>query len=114
MTSYDYSDASSITHFPAFHFNLHALTSLSFLAANQVTTKVSLLLAILEVEGPDTIRIKKGPDAGKEVSILKLIMGDADNQICKLTAWREVAEAWGGCDDLPAVKRGDIVWVESA
>jgi hypothetical protein len=119
ITSYNYySDASSIARFPAFQFSLHALTSLSALAAtnnNKSPRKVSLLLVALEVEGPDSIRIKKGADAGREVSILKMILGDADGQIGKLTAWREVADAWGGAGDSPAaVKRGDVVWIESA
>lgn len=71
-------------------------------------------MAALEVEGPDTIRIKKGADAGKEVSILKMILADEEGSVCKLTAWREVAESWGGAQDAHGVKRGDIVLIESA
>ncbi|KII88093.1 hypothetical protein PLICRDRAFT_53955 [Plicaturopsis crispa FD-325 SS-3] len=124
--SYNYSDASSIGRFPQFHFSLHALTSLSSLRSSGPSEpgldtgstrsmgKITLLLAVLEVEGPDTIRIKKGKDAGKEVALLKMILGDEDGRVCKLTAWREVAEAWGGVsDDTVAVKRGDIVLVEN-
>lgn len=87
------------------------LTSLTSLAKTATTgsTKVTLLLAALEIEGPDTIRIKNGKDAGKEVSILKMILGDEDGSVCKLTAWREVADAWGGASDTAAAKRGDIV-----
>jgi hypothetical protein len=70
-------------------------------------------LAVLEVEGPDTVRLKKGKDAGKEVAILKMILGDEGGTICKLTAWREVAERWGGQHDSVAVRRGDIVLIES-
>lgn len=73
-----------------------------------------MLLAVLEVEGPDTIRIKNGKDAGKEVGILKMILGDEGGMICKLTAWREVAERWGGgLPNTTSVKRGDIVLIES-
>lgn len=117
--SYNYSDASSIARFPAFHFSLHSLTSISALCAfaksgpGKGSKKASVVLAALEVEGPDTIRVKRGPDAGKDVSILKMIMGDEEGTICKLTAWREVADAWGGSGSSPRVKRGDIVFMES-
>ena len=111
----DYSDASSIARFPTFHFNLHTLTSLSRLSENKFkgSIKVNVLLAVLEVEGPDTIRIKKGPEAGKEITILKMILGDEEGTACKLTAWREVAEEWGGSGKTEAAKRGDIVHIES-
>jgi len=113
--SYNYSDASSITRFPSFHFALHSLTSLSSLLtiSSKVSRKVNMLLAVLEVEGPDTIRIKKGADSGREVAVLKLILGDEEGCICKLTAWREVAETWGGVGDGVGVKRGDVLYVES-
>ena len=128
--SYDYSDASSVGKFPDFHFSIHSLTSLSHLAAHaqsdiqkpgaeasKTSQKVTLLAAVLEVDGPDTIHIKKGAEAGKEVSLLKLILGDEEGAVCKLTAWREVAESWGGADPAetaPRVKRGDVVLLESA
>jgi len=117
--SYNYSDTSSIARFPQFHFSLHILTSLSSLSAQaqsgkKGSAKVNVLLAVLEVEGPDTIRTKKGPDAGKEISILKMILGDEDGNVCKLVAWREIAEAWGGTDkNSIGVKRGDIVLIQS-
>lgn len=72
-----------------------------------------MLLAALEVEGPDTIRIKKGADAGKEISILKMILGDEAGNVCKLTAWREFAEMWGGAGTAIGAKRGDILLIES-
>lgn len=75
--------------------------------------KVAILAAVLEVEGPDTITIKQGKDAGKQVSLLKMILGDEDGNVCKLTAWREIADAWGGNVASPAVKRGDILFIES-
>ncbi|PPQ73778.1 hypothetical protein CVT26_011512 [Gymnopilus dilepis] len=111
----NYSDASSIARFPSFHFNLHMLTSLTQLSASKFkgSRKVNLLLAVLEVEGPDTIRIKKGADAGKQVSILNMILGDEEGTVCKLTAWREVAEDWGGAGKAVAAKRGDIVHIEN-
>jgi hypothetical protein len=112
---FNYSDASSIAHFPSFYFTFHSLTSLSSLSktASSGSRKVNMLLAVLEIEGPDTIRVKKGADAGKEVYVLKLILGDEEGRICKLTAWRNVAEAWGGVGDEVGVKRGDVLYVES-
>lgn len=112
-TSFNYSDASSIARFPAFQFSLHSLTPLSALSNGAGSRRVSVLLAVLEVEGPNTIRIKRGADAGKQVSILKMILGDQDGMVCKLTAWREVAEAWGGAGHSLAVKRGDVVFVDN-
>jgi len=133
--SYAYSDedASTIGKFPNFQFSLHAVTSLSSLgnASKPLSIhdpyprqqgaggfrKVNILVAVLEVEGPDTIKVKKGLDAGKEVSILKMILGDEEGYVCRLTAWRDTAELWGGygsgSDPPPAMKRGDIVHFES-
>ncbi|KAF5312810.1 hypothetical protein D9619_002449 [Psilocybe cf. subviscida] len=77
--------------------------------------KVNLLLAVLEVDGPDTIRLKKGADAGTQVSVLKLILGDEVGNVARLTAWRETAEEWGGMNGNAGVevKRGDIVHIEN-
>lgn len=114
--SYNYSDASSIARFPSFLFSLHSLTSLASLSrlAQKGSKKVNVLLAVLEVEGPNTIRIKKGADAGKEISLLALILGDDEGSVCKLTAWREIADAWGGSSvGATGVKRGDILYIES-
>jgi hypothetical protein len=74
---------------------------------------VTILVAALEVEGPDTITIKKGADAGKQISLLKMILGDEDGNVCKLAAWRDIADHWGGSTIYPAVKRGDICFIES-
>jgi hypothetical protein len=74
---------------------------------------VTILVAALEVEGPDTITIKKGADAGKQISLLKMILGDEDGNVCKLAAWRDIADHWGGSATYPAVKRGDICFIES-
>lgn len=109
--SYDYSDASSIARFPAFHFSLNSLTSLTSMAKSRVkgTKKVTLLLAVLEVDGPDSFYFKKGKDAGKESFVLKMILGDEEGNVCKLTAWREVAQDWGGAGQEIGAKRGDIL-----
>ncbi|KAG2747662.1 hypothetical protein P692DRAFT_20574627 [Suillus brevipes Sb2] len=109
-TSVSYSDASSIARFPHFQISLHKVSSLASLYSERIARgrKVNVLLATLEVEGPDTVHVKKGPDAGKEVSVLKMILGDEDGSVCKLTAWREVADAWGAL----GVKRGDIIYLE--
>ncbi|KAI0747713.1 hypothetical protein C8Q80DRAFT_691478 [Daedaleopsis nitida] len=124
--SYVYSDASSIGNFPGFHFSLHSLTSLATLTAQahaargrqaaKASRKVTLLVAILEMDGPDYIRIKRGPDAGKEVALVKMILGDESGGICKLSAWREVAEDWAGVNfdvPTPRTKKGDIVLLEN-
>ena len=128
--SFEYSDASSIARFPSFHFSLHTLTPLSSLhdlmsrqripqqpygsQMGFANTKLNVLVAILETEGPDNIRVKKGVEAGKEVSILKFIVADEDGAICKLVAWRDTAERWGGSyTAVDPIKRGDIVHFQS-
>lgn len=115
--SYEYSDASSITRFPDFHFNLHSLTPLSELSSSKQTgkgsKKISALLATLEVEGPESLTLRKGVDSGKEIYVFKMVLGDEDGSVCKLTAWREVAEIWGGVGQEVGIKRGDIVYFES-
>ncbi|KAI0040866.1 hypothetical protein FA95DRAFT_1611467 [Auriscalpium vulgare] len=105
------SDASSIARFPDFHFNLHSLTTLS--ALRRRASKVNVLLVVLEVDGPDLITIKKGADAGKQIYVLKMILGDEDGAVCRLTAWRDVAEMWGGVGQAVGIKRGDIVHLEN-
>ncbi|KAH0826862.1 hypothetical protein J3R83DRAFT_4400 [Lanmaoa asiatica] len=116
-SSIEYSDASSIARFPNFQFSLHKVTPLSalYIAAKsgRGSRKLNVLLAAFEVQGPDTVRVKKGPDAGQEVSILKLILGDDQGSVCKLTAWRDTADAWGGLGPFPGLKRGDILYFES-
>jgi len=42
-----------------------------------------------------------------------MILGDEEGTACKLTAWREVAEEWGGSGETVAAKRGDIVHIEN-
>ncbi|EIW74002.1 hypothetical protein CONPUDRAFT_147964 [Coniophora puteana RWD-64-598 SS2] len=110
----DYSNASSIARFPSFQFSLHKVLPIETLKRSpSYPTKVSVLVAVIEVEGPDTIHLKRGIDTGTEVSILKLVLGDEDGSICKLTAWRDVAETWGGSGDAPGLKRGDVVYIEN-
>ncbi|KAF6761318.1 hypothetical protein DFP72DRAFT_1165765 [Ephemerocybe angulata] len=75
--------------------------------------KMCFLLAVLEVEGPDVITIWKGREAGKQVGILKGILGDEEGRVCKFTGWREVAEEWGGVGEGEGWKRGDVVYLES-
>ncbi|KAF9648625.1 hypothetical protein BDM02DRAFT_3115076 [Thelephora ganbajun] len=115
-TSYEYSDTSSIGRFPHFSFNLHtlrlvkALVDMAKSSKTKGTLKVNVLVAVLEVEGPDAVTIRKGPHAGNQASILKMVLGDGDGNVLKLTAWRDVAEMWGiGTDTHPPVRRGDIV-----
>lgn len=104
-----YSDTSSIARFPEFQLSLGALSALA--SANG---KVHLLLAVLEVDGPDDVTVRRGPDTGHVISVLRLILGDETSTICKLTAWREVAETWGGATQVVGVRRGDVVYFESA
>jgi hypothetical protein len=76
--------------------------------------KTCLLLAVLEVDGPDEVTVRRGPDAGRVVSVLRLIVGDEAGTIRKLTAWRAVAEAWGGAtQEAVGMRRGDVVYFES-
>ena len=52
---------------------------------------------------------------GHAVSALRLIVGDEESTICKLTALRDVAETWGGTTmHTEGVCRGDVVYFESA
>ncbi|KAG8819327.1 hypothetical protein FRC19_009863 [Serendipita sp. 401] len=71
---------------------------------NPNKSKVSILVGLLDVEGPDYVRLKQGVDAGKEVALLKVVLMDADGIVSKLTTWRDLAESWG---DL--FKKGDVV-----
>ena len=108
-TSYVYSDSSSIARFPNFQFSLGTLSELA-----SAQGKSRLLLAVLEVDGPDEVTVRRGPDAGRVVSVLRLIVGDETSTIRKLTAWREVAEAWGGAtQDTVGMRCGDVVYFES-
>jgi hypothetical protein len=117
-TTDSYSDASSIGRLPTFHFSLHSLTSMSSLtnqaaaARSKSSRKVAMLVAALEVEALDAITIKKGADAGQEVSLLKMVVGD-ESGASKLVAWREVADEWGASSHGRSVQRGDVILLES-
>ncbi|KAI6103640.1 hypothetical protein F5141DRAFT_1007844, partial [Pisolithus sp. B1] len=80
------------------------------------TRSTSLLLSS-QSRAPDTVKVKSGPCAGQESSILKLVLGDEEGCVCQLTAWRDTAEVWGryGIDPEapPALARGDVVCFES-
>jgi hypothetical protein len=78
-----------------------------YAADNDTSAKVSLVVGVLDVDGPESIRIKRGKDAGKEVSLLKLIIGESAGTITKLTIWRELADEWGGM-----IRKGDAVYLE--
>lgn len=131
--------ASSIAAFPAFVINLHTLTSLSELLSSlskpreaqtvsnpsiaSSAQKVCILAAVLDVDGPDVVTLRQGRDAGKEVSVLRFVVGDERGGIGRLVAWRECAEKWAGLDvsidegeriqHPDHVRRGDIVYLES-
>ncbi|KLO04947.1 hypothetical protein SCHPADRAFT_840002 [Schizopora paradoxa] len=125
--SFDHASTSSIAAFPTFTINLNAISTISSLAILRPTEskKVNLLVVVMEVEGPESIRIKKGKDAGKEIGLLKLIVSDGDDEgsFCKITAWRETADDWGGVmpdpslrrtsSDNEAINRGDVVYFEN-
>jgi len=42
-----------------------------------------------------------------------MILGDEERTDCKLTAWKEVVEEWGGTEKTVVVKRDDIVHIEN-
>lgn len=118
--SHEYSDTSSIGRFPHFSFSLHtlrlvkALVEMAKSSRMKGSLKVNVLMAVLEVEGPDAVTIRRGKDAGNQASILKMILGDGDGNILKLAAWRDVAEMWGiGTDTQPPIRRGDVVLFQS-
>jgi len=65
-TSHEYSDTSSIGRFPHSSFNLHtlrlvkALVEMAKSLRTKGTLKINVLMAVLEVEGPDVGTIRKG------------------------------------------------------
>ncbi|KAI9449889.1 hypothetical protein F5148DRAFT_987334 [Russula earlei] len=106
---YTYSDTSSIARFPDFQFSLSTLSMLG-----SAEGKTCLLLAVLEVDGPDEVTVRRGPDTGHSISVLRLIVSDEASTIRKLTAWREIAETWGGAmQEAVGIRRGDVVYFEN-
>lgn len=102
-------DASgSIAAFPTFAFSPHALH-----AINAASPRANVLVGVLEVDEPTVVRLARGPDAGAEVSVFRFVVGNETGTIARVTAWREVADAWSGMTDRPAVRRGDVVLLES-
>ena len=100
----------SITRLPSFHIPINRLSSIESVMrienSAHLTRKVCLLVAVLEMEGPNVVRVKKGPDAGKEIAVLTLMVGDEDGKIAKITVWRERAEEWS-----ETVRKGDVVYM---
>ena len=125
--SFAHTSTSSITSLPSFVIDMYKLVRLSSLAPSSehvanLPRRINVLVAVLEVDGPNSVVLKKGPDSGKEVGFLKLMIGDNDGSLCKLTAWRETADIWGGSSmgdsDFSriggdGVQKGDIVYIES-
>jgi hypothetical protein len=105
----DSSDA-SIVRLPTFGIPINHLASFKqLMQPNSVheisnSKKISVLAGILDIAGPDYIRIRKGVDAGLEVALLKIVIGDEDGGICKVTVWRDLAEEWG-----QLLNRSDVV-----
>jgi hypothetical protein len=102
----------SIHRMPTFRIPLHRATTLRSVLQgraprNAEFRKISTLVGVIDIDGPDLVRIKKGKDAGKEIGILKIIMADADGSIVRLTIWRMLAHAWG-----ETIRRGDVVFFE--
>ncbi|KAG2129647.1 uncharacterized protein EDB93DRAFT_1243398 [Suillus bovinus] len=84
--------------------SLHKILSLTSLYSERTARgrQGSVLLAILEVEGPDTVRVRKSSDAGRDVLVHKIILGNEGGS-------GDVADAWGAL----GVKRGDIIHLEN-
>ena len=76
--------------------------------------KVNVLMAVLEVEGPGVVTIRKGLHDGAQTSILKVLVGDGSGNVLWLTAQRGVAKTRGiGVDTQPSIQRGNIVLFQS-
>ena len=105
-------DNISIARLPSFYIPVNQLSSIEAVLrienSGSPTRKVCLLVAILDMEGPNVVRIKKGKEAGKETAVLGLVVGDEEGKIANITVWRERAEEWGGM-----MRKGDIVYMRS-
>jgi hypothetical protein len=107
-----YSDQSSLGRLPLFAFSLNNLTTIATIRSFARTRpgragsgRATLLLAVLEADGPDTVTLRQGPERGKEVSVMRCLCGDDDGELAKITAWREPAEEMGAA----GVRRGDVI-----
>ncbi|KAG8702086.1 hypothetical protein FRC09_004963 [Ceratobasidium sp. 395] len=100
-------DSSSVINFPTFHFSLRALTPLrvTLTPAGRGSVRATLLVAVLEVDGPDPITTK----GGQETHLLRLVVGEDDGSVGKLVAWGDTALEWGGAHRMPGLRRGDVV-----
>ncbi|CAE6348115.1 unnamed protein product [Rhizoctonia solani] len=106
------SASSSIAHFPTFHFSLRTLTPLrvALTPVGRGSVKANLLVAVMEVDGPDMITTK----AGQETHMLKLVVGDDEGAAGKITVWGETALEWAGARRMMGLRRGDIVYLSGA
>ncbi|CAE6406916.1 unnamed protein product [Rhizoctonia solani] len=103
------SESSSIAHFPTFHFSLRTLTPLrvALTSVGRGSVKANLLVAVMEVDGPDMITTK----AGQETHMLKLVVGDDEGAAGKITVWGDAALDWAGARKMMGLRRGDIVYL---
>lgn len=103
-------DNISIARLPSFHIPVNRLSNIESVLRIENSAypvrKVCLLVAILDMEGPNVVRVKKGQYAGKETTVLGLVVGDEEGKIAKITVWRECAEEWSGM-----VQKGDVVYL---
>ncbi|CAE6409225.1 unnamed protein product [Rhizoctonia solani] len=106
------SASSSIANFPTFHFSLRTLTPLrvALTSAGRGSVKANLLVAVMEVDGPDMITTK----AGQETHMLKLVVGDDEGAAGKITVWGDTALEWAGARKMMGLRRGDIVYLSGA
>ncbi|KAI6096550.1 hypothetical protein EV401DRAFT_2247628, partial [Pisolithus croceorrhizus] len=91
-TAYSEKNTSSVTRFPNFQFNIYTAISLSSLRntlcwRDEVRQKkVNVLVAVLVVEGVNTVYVKSGLRAGQESPVFKRILGDEEGCVCQITA----------------------------
>ncbi|KAG9119957.1 hypothetical protein FRC07_004769, partial [Ceratobasidium sp. 392] len=99
-------DSSSVMNFPTFHFSLRTLTPLrvALTPAGRGSVRATLLVAVLEVDGPDPITTKNG----QETHLLRLVIGEDDGSVGKIAAWGDTALEWGGAKRMPGLRRGDV------
>jgi len=101
-------DSTSIARLPSYHIPVNQLSSIASVLRMENSAyparKVCMLVAILDMEGPNVVRIKKGQYAGQDTVVLGLVVGDEKAKIAKVTVWRERAEEWGGM-----LRKGDVV-----
>ena len=67
-----------------------------------------MLVGILSVEHTGTVAVKNGKNAGKTVTMSRLVVADAQGDLCKLTIWEHLPE-----DGVEALARGDVIYATS-